>query len=70
MASSGEGPPSSERSEVGRTGRDRGHETAGEQAGRDESFESQSFGLVTLARHVKRDGRALILFTDDRRGPA
>jgi hypothetical protein len=70
MASSGEGPPPSERSEVGRAESDREHRAGVEQAERGESFESQSFGLVTLARHVKRDGRALILFTDDRRGPA
>jgi hypothetical protein len=65
MPSSGEDPPSSERSEAGRTGADREHRAGIEQAERGESL-----GPVRFTRHVKRDGRALILFTDDRRGPA
>lgn len=73
MASTGEGPPSSGPPEVARGEKDREHGPGASERtgglGRSETgVDGERFGPVTLTRHIKRDGRALILYTYDRRG--
>jgi len=53
MAGKPTGPPSSERSS-GRAGEDRGAEKDGLQ---------ERYGLLVVARDVKDDGRAMIIYT-------
>jgi hypothetical protein len=48
--------------EPGATGRE-GHKALGERQARKNERELESFGLLDLQRHVKDDGRALILYT-------
>jgi len=64
MASSDRNPLPSGRSESGRPERDREQATgAAEQRAGLEPERGESYGPLTIARHIKPDGRALILYT-------